>query len=184
MTRREFIDELNSLLAEIPDKDRLDIISDYTEHFLRGIAQGKSELEIAQWLGEPKNIAKQVLAGYHIHQAQTDTSVGTISRAILATIGLGFINLVFVLGPFIALIGVLIALYSVAVSLLFAPLGVMFFPPIILGSSDNRLLLLFGCMASFGLGGMLSIWLMHLTRWLYRQFLKYLQFNVKMIRGN
>lgn len=183
MTRREFIEELNALLADLPDKDRLDILSDYTEHFLIGIEKGKSEHEITEQLGSPKTVAREVWAGYRIHQAQTDASIGNISRAILATVSLGFFNIVFVLGPFMALIGVLIAFYSVAVTLLFVPFAFAFFPPLLADISENRLLMLFGCLTSVGLGGMLFIWLLRLTVWLYRQFLRYLQFNVQMIRG-
>ncbi|EJL43862.1 hypothetical protein BAG01nite_09830 [Brevibacillus agri] len=182
MTRREFMDELGALLGDLPDKERLDILADYTEHFLIGIKQGKSEHEIADSLGSPKALARELLAGYRIDQAQSNASVGNMSRAIIATISLGFFNLVFVLGPFFALIGVLIACYAVSLSLLVAPLGILMeygFP----APSQERLLLLFGSLVSLGLGGMLAVGLLRLTKWLYRLFLKYLQFNVQMIRG-
>ncbi|MDF2680058.1 MAG: hypothetical protein K0R47_1248 [Brevibacillus sp.] len=182
MTRREFMDELGSLLSELPDKERLDILADYTEHFLMGIQDGKSEHEIAETLGSPKGLARELLAGYRIHQAQSNASVGNMTRAIIATVSLGFFNLIFVLGPFMALIGVLVACYGVSVSLLVAPLGMLaqYGVP---NLSHERLFLLFGSLASVGLGGMLVIGLLRLTKWLYRQFLRYLQFNVQMIRG-
>jgi uncharacterized membrane protein len=182
MTRREFIDELGLLLSDLPDKERLDILADYTEHFLIGMQQGKSEHEIADALGSPKLLAREMLAGYRIDQAQSNASIGNMSRAILATVSLGFFNLVFVLGPFIALIGVLVALYAVSFSLMVAPVGI-FFDYGMPTTSQERLFLLFGGMASLGLGGMLGIGMYRLTKWLYRQFLRYLQFNVKMIRG-
>ncbi|MFJ9497526.1 HAAS signaling domain-containing protein [Brevibacillus centrosporus] len=182
MTRREFMDEMGSLLSELPDKERLDILADYTEHFLMGIQEGKNEHEIAEALGSPKLLARELLAGYRINQAQSNASVGNMTRAIVATVSLGFFNLIFVLGPFLALIGVLISCYCVAVTLLAAPLGmvVQYGIPTI---SQERLFLLFGSLASVGLGGMLIIGLLRLTRWMYRQFLRYLQFNVQMIRG-
>ncbi|KZE46811.1 hypothetical protein AV540_21105 [Brevibacillus parabrevis] len=182
MTRREFMDELGALLGDLPDKERLDILADYTEHFLLGIKQGKSEHEIAESLGSPKTIARELLAGYRIDQAQTNASVSNMSRAIVATISLGFFNLVFVLGPFFGLIGVLIACYAVSFSLLVAPFGILMeygYPE----PSQERLLLLFGSLVSLGLGGMLTVGLLRLTKWIYRMFLKYLQFNVQMIRG-
>lgn len=182
MTRREFIDELGALLSDLPDKERLDILADYTEHFLMGIEKGKSEHEIAEALGNPKTLARELLAGYRIHQAQSDASVGNMTRAVLATVSLGFFNLVFVIGPFMAIIGVLVGLYMAAFSLLIAPLG-LFFHYGLPSASQERLLWLFGSMASLGLGGMLSIGLVGLSKWLYRQFLRYLQFNVRVIRG-
>lgn len=183
MTRREFIDELGRLLGELPDKERLDIIADHTALFLRGVEQGKSEQEIAAELGSPQEVARRILAGYRIQQAQADASIGNISRAILATVSLGVVNLVFVLGPFLALLGLLASFYAVAFSLLVAPLGILFIPSPLAETSDQRLFFLFASMVSLGLGGMLSIALIQFTIWLYRQFLRYLQFNVRLIRG-
>ncbi|MGG1664175.1 HAAS signaling domain-containing protein [Brevibacillus sp. NRS-1366] len=182
MTRREFMDELGTLLGGLPDKERLDILADYTEHFLMGVKQGKSEHEIAEGLGSPKLLAKELLAGYRIDQAQSNASIGNMTRAIIATISLGFFNVVFVLGPFMGLIGVLIAFYAVSFSLLVAPIGIylQYGVPV---PSHERLFLLFGSMASLGLGGMLAVGLLRLTKWLYRLFLRYLQFNVQLIRG-
>ncbi|MFD2369896.1 DUF1700 domain-containing protein [Brevibacillus sp. GCM10020057] len=182
MTRREFIDELDMLLSELPDKERLDILADYTEHFLHGMQRGKSEHEIAEALGSPKVVARELLAGYRIAQANSNATVGNMSRAILATVSLGFFNVLFVLGPFMAIVGVLLSCYGIAVSLLAVPLGMVFhfgIPTL----SHERLFLLFGSLASVGLGGMLFIGLLRLTRWMYRLFLRYLQFNVQMIRG-
>lgn len=182
MTRREFMDELGALLSDLPDKERLDILADYTEHFLMGIERGKSEHEIAEALGSPKNLARELLAGYRIHQAQSNASVGNMTRAIIATISLGFFNIVFVLGPFFGLIGILIAMYAVSASLLVAPLGILFQYGVS-ATDQERLFLIFGAMTALGAGGMLTIGLVRLTRWLYRLFLRYLQFNVQMIRG-
>lgn len=183
MTRREFIEELGRLLDELPDKERLDIISDHTQLFLRGVEQGKSEQEIADALGSPQEVARKILAGYRIQQAQADTSVRNVWRAILATVSLGFVNLVFVLGPFVALLGVLFSLFAAAFSLLIAPIGIFFVPAPMAETSDQKLFILFASMVSFGLGGMLAIALVKFTIWLYRQFLRYLQFNLQLIRG-
>lgn len=183
MTRREFTDELGRLLDELPDKERLDIIADHTELFLRGTQQGKSEEEIAASLGSPQEVARKILAGYRIQQAQSDASVRNIWRAILATISLGIVNLVFVLGPFVSLLGVLASFFAVAFVLLAAPIGIFFVPAPFAESSDQKLFFLFASMVSFGLGGMLAIALVKFTIWLYRLFLRYLQFNVQLIRG-
>lgn len=182
MTRREFMDELGALLGGLPDKERLDILADYTEHFLMGVKQGKSEHEIAESLGNPRLLAKELLAGYRIDQAESNASVGNMTRAVIATISLGFFNVVFVLGPFMGLIGILMACYAILLSLLVAPFGI-YLQYGVPAPSHERLLLLFGSLTSLGLGGMLGVGLLRLTKWLYRQFLRYLQFNVQLIRG-
>lgn len=182
MTRVEFIRELDSLLTSLPDKERLDILADYTEHFLIGIDNGKSEHEIAEGLGSPKMIAKEIIAGYHIHQAESDTSIENVTRALIATVSLGFFNLVFVLGPFFGFIGVLIGLYATSIALILSPVGLVInygMPR----NVDETLFLVSASLAAAGLGVMMGIGMIALTKWLYRQFLRYLNFNLKIIRG-
>ena len=69
---------------------------------------GKTEEEIAFSLGDPRILAKQFSASYAVQRAESSTSVNNILRAVLAVVGLGFFNLVFVLGPFLGLVGVLV----------------------------------------------------------------------------
>ncbi|MFY0546316.1 DUF1700 domain-containing protein [Brevibacillus sp. H7] len=182
MTRVEFIRELDELLNGLPDKERLDILADYTEHFLIGMDKGKSEHEIAEALGSPKMIAKEIIAGYHIHQAQSDTSIKNVTRALFATVSLGFFNLLFVLGPFFGLIGILLGLYAASVALILSPVG-LFISYGVPGNADETLFFVSASLASGGLGVMMGIGMIALTKWLYRQFLRYLNFNLRMIRG-
>jgi uncharacterized membrane protein len=182
MTRLEFIRELDSLLTGLPDKERLDILADYTEHFLIGLESGKSEHQIAAALGSPKVIAREIMAGYHIHLAQSDTSLKNMGRAIFATVSLGFVNLVFVLGPFLGLLVTLFALYVAAAALIFAPI------PFVFSSGqpdtmDELVFLVSGSLTAFGLGLVMAVGMIYLTKWLYRLFLRYLHFNLRLIRG-
>ena len=55
MNRKEFIDKLKLYLQGMPESEIQDILSDYEEHFNIGISKGKSEEEIANELGEPKD---------------------------------------------------------------------------------------------------------------------------------
>ena len=88
--------------------------------------EGKSEQEISKSLGNPKQISKELMASYHLGQVEQTTSAGNVMRAVWAVIGLGFFNLVIVLGPFIALIGVVIAGWVSAIAFILAPFGVLF----------------------------------------------------------
>lgn len=182
MTRLEFIRELDALLTGLPDKERLDILADYTEHFLIGIESGKNEHEIAEALGSPKVIAREIMAGFHIYKAQSDTSLKNMVRAIFATVSLGFVNLVFVLGPFLCLLATLFFLYVAAGALIFSPI------PFVAGSGkpdtiDELVFLVSGSLSAFGLGLVMAVGMIYLTKWLYRLFLRYLHFNLRLIRG-
>ena len=64
MTKQEFIRELKTALSPAPGEVRDEIISDISEHFSEGIAQGLTEEEICRNLGQPGSIAAQVLQEY------------------------------------------------------------------------------------------------------------------------
>lgn len=182
MTKDKFMKRLEELLQGIPDKERKEILYDYEEHFLIGMENGKSEEEIAESLGTPKTIAKELKASYHITKAQSNVTASNVGRAVIATISLGFFNLVFVLGPFVAIVGVLIALWAVAFSLTVAPIALLFnFSNLVV--FDNYIQQVFIAMTLIGLGVLLGIGMIYVTRWFMKGTLNYLQFNTKIIRG-
>ncbi len=183
MTRSEFIKELDFLLQELPDKKRLDLLSDYTQHFLKGMQNGKTEAEIAESLGSPEAIAREILARYQSKQAATHAQpVENVARVVFATIALGFVNLVFVLGPLLGVIGVVVALFATSIFLIASPIG-------LIASAgqpetpDETMLILFASLATVGLGAMLGSGMMFVTKWLYRLFMLYLNLNLRIIRG-
>lgn len=61
MRQDEFLDLLTYYLRRLPDSVIADIRQDYLEHYEMGLAQGKSEEEISQELGSPREIAVDYL---------------------------------------------------------------------------------------------------------------------------
>lgn len=177
MTKAEFLDELEHLLAGIPAQDRQEIMADYEEHFAIGRIQGKSEAEIVLALGSPRLIAKEMNVHYHLKQAMEKTNFGSTMRAVYASVGLGFFNLAFVLGPFVALCAVLVAFFAVAAVLIVSPVLILLEP-------DNDLLwtLLLGATLC-SLGVLIGVGTLSLSKLFYRGVLNYLQWNLKVIRG-
>lgn len=192
MNRRDFIRELDQLLSELPDKERLDILADYTEIFLSGIQTGKTEEEIAEELGSPVRIASQVLSRYQqakrppvedpIIPSSMPVKPANSSRAFMVAIVLGLFNLIFVLGPYLGLVGVMIGLYAASLSLLFFPIILLanLVPPI---TNEAWGFAIFGSLASGGLGILLSIGMFYVTKWFFRGTVAYLKLNLKLIRG-
>ena len=64
MTKQAFIQELSAALASIDSQARAEIIADINEHFAEGAAHGQTEEEICRNLGQPSQIAEQVLEEY------------------------------------------------------------------------------------------------------------------------
>ncbi|WOV86671.1 DUF4097 family beta strand repeat-containing protein [Sporosarcina oncorhynchi] len=64
MTEEQFINTLEKALDRLPIAERTDILLDTCEYFANGRTDGKSDQEIAVSLGDPVQIAEDLLAAY------------------------------------------------------------------------------------------------------------------------
>src|SRR5699024_10876450 len=110
---------------KLPSNEREEIMRDFIEHFAIGEEEGKSENEIISALGSPQHIGKEMVAAYHIDKVETEVTAGNILRAVWAVIGLGFFNLVIVLGPFIAILSVLFGGWVSGATFIVSPILVL-----------------------------------------------------------
>ncbi|MBC8589205.1 DUF1700 domain-containing protein [Paratissierella segnis] len=192
MNRKEFIDKLKLYLQGMPESEIQDILSDYEEHFNIGISKGKSEEEIANELGEPKDIAEGYKTNYR--NAYNDspptisynTSNDTLRRALIIVLLIAF-NVIIVLGPYIAVLGVLIAIYGIGIGLVFAGIGLFFGIPLMpfkfFGHIPNfHLLTTLSFGVGFGaLGVLIIILAVILTKFIYRISIKYIKWNIELV---
>src|SRR5262245_61300681 len=112
--RNGYMNELERLLASVPEPVRREWLYDYYSHFELAAENGQSEEAAARELGDPRTVAKELLLGYRVEQAETHGSFRTLSRAVFATVGLGLFNIIFILGPYVAIAAVLLALWASA----------------------------------------------------------------------
>ncbi|MBT2604237.1 DUF1700 domain-containing protein [Peribacillus frigoritolerans] len=179
MNKEQFLKQLNASLTRLSLEEREDILQDYEEYFEIGMEEGKSEQEISKSLGNPKQISKELMATYHLGQVEQTTSAGNVMRAVWAVIGLGFFNLVIVLGPFIALIGVVIAGWVSAIAFILSPLGALF--NLVLG--NFQLFDLFFALGLCGIGIFIAMGMFVATSALTKGFIRYLKFNASLVKG-
>lgn len=191
MNKNQFLHALGKELKSLPKEEKNDILYDYEEHFSMGASDGKTEEEIAETLGNPSTLGKKYRAEYLVGTAEKEQSAGNILRAVVATLGLGFFNLIFVLGPFIALLAVIFAFFAVSgavllvgVSIFLAvtPLpiiwGQVHLPAFILAHPAASIFLSAGLTA---LGMLMIIATGYITLWVFRLTLKYLRLNIDII---
>ena len=77
MTRQEFIEGLGRALSGKLDANRLNEIIKYYEDFIMAeVRKGKSEEEVLQQLGDPRLIAKSILAAETNAKNESDLSQG------------------------------------------------------------------------------------------------------------
>lgn len=181
MTDNAFMKQLASLLQPIPEPERSEILYDFEEHFALATQSGKSQADISQDLGSPKLIARELLADYQITRAEKERSIGNISRAVFAVVGLSFFNLIFVLGPAIALVAIYLVLAVTAVAFILTPLGVLVVGIV---TQSYPLFKIFASMALLGLGLLLGVGLIRVGKFLYRVFLRYLKTCLNLMKGD
>ena len=70
MTKQQFINELSAALTTIDPQTCGEIMADINEHFIEGASHGLSEEEICKNLGQPGQIAEQVLEEYRAYKNQ------------------------------------------------------------------------------------------------------------------
>ncbi|WP_066187262.1 MULTISPECIES: HAAS signaling domain-containing protein [Gracilibacillus] len=181
MNKHTFMNELKYYLKGLPDEEKTEIIQDFEEYFDIGKADGKNEEDIVQSLGSPQKLAKDLQATYLVEKAKIDRSAGSISRAVWAVIGLSFFNLLIVLGPFLFFATLILSLWVMTLSLILQvamPLLTLVIRP-----DSFYMFELFFSITVSGIGVLLLLAVYPLTRVAGALFIKYLSFNIRLVKG-
>ena len=182
MTKYNFLNELERRLVKLPEEDKKEVMRDYEEHFEFALEAGKSDEEIIAALGSPEKIAKEVAADYHVELARETNNVSNAVRAVLSVAGLGFFNLVFVLGPAIAVGGVIFAFTVSGAALAVSPVLLLVFSAVRLQSFTW--FDFFMSLVASGIGIFISIAAYYMTKWAIGLTTRYLAFNLRVVKGD
>lgn len=181
MNKEQFLKQLAISLDKLSKQEIQEILKDYEEHFAFGLEEGKTEEEISASLGSPQQIAKEIKATYYIEKVENNRTAGNVMRAIWAAIGLGFFNLIIVLGPFIAIASLIFSGWIAGISFILSP------PLVIISSilqlDSFELFELFASLALCGLGIFICRGMRNVTRLSINGLVRYLNFNVSLVKG-
>lgn len=103
MTKLEFLDTLRHRLVGLPEEEIDDLVADYATHFADGMAAGRGEAEIAQALGDPIRLARELRAEAGFRRWETERTPGSFFAVLfgfLALVAVDFIFLLPLLGGF------------------------------------------------------------------------------------
>lgn len=185
MTKAQFLKQLERALNRLPTSERKDILYDYEEHIRSAMEQGVGEEEAILALGNPRALAKELLASYLIDKAETSRSIGNVLRAVLATIGLGFFNLVVVLGPFLGIVGFLVGLFGASIGLIAGPIAGLI--GMVTGhvayGMVSPLQATFLLLGIDGIGFLLLALSLLIAKFMTGLTLRYLRLNLRIIQG-
>jgi uncharacterized membrane protein len=120
MNRAMFLSELRMGLSGLPQSEIDDTVADYEAHFAEGVSAGRSEAAIANALGDPARLARELRAEAGFKRWESEGSAGSMVSAVFALLGLATLDLIFLI-PFVCVVGaILFSMFAVAISLFFA----------------------------------------------------------------
>ncbi|MFD2671580.1 HAAS signaling domain-containing protein [Marinicrinis sediminis] len=175
MNKHAYLQALRKHLNSVQNLDTEDIIQDYALHFDHAVQEGRAEEEVARRLGEPQQIAAEIMAELQIDRAEQKPTMRNLSRAVMATASLGVFNLLVVLLPFLLSLVAIGLLYGISLLLLGSPLVYLIQD----GFSTEFVLSSFNMLGFMGIGVLLLLGMNRLTRGYYRFGLRYLRWNIK-----
>lgn len=189
-TEQEYLSTLRNRLGNrLPPGEVEDIMTDYSEHFRMGRADGRTEADLCRSLGDAGDVARELVATHFVNKAGEAKSARNFSHAVLATLGLGLFNLVFVLVPVLILIIVLCVVFLLgAAFVLFGPVAFVFALMQLAGSPllalwANPLAGVFFAVGITAVGLLVLIGNYYLAHFFYRLVIRYLKWNIRVIRG-
>lgn len=158
----------------MPTSAAADILSDYEIHFEDGKAAGRSEAEVAEALGDPNRLARELKAEAGIRRWNQEQNPSAAAGAVFAVLGLGAIDILILLPILMSVIGILFGFYMAALGLFIGGGGVMIagpfagFPGGALAAILGGLGLMAAATALAALTTILTIWLVNGLVWFAR----------------
>ena len=101
MTKSEFLDTLHRRLTGLPQHEIDDVMADYAQHFTDGLAAGRSEAEIAEALGDPLRLARELRAEVGLRRWEEERTPANFFAARAGFLALIAVDFVFLL-PLVA----------------------------------------------------------------------------------
>jgi len=179
MTKAEFFMQLQDRLRGLPQEEKQNIIRIYEDLFRQAEESGKSEREIIESFGFqlPPIPNQPPLTGQRLMRRAESGA-----RVVITSVALGLFNLLFVLGPFLAVAASLFTLSLVAILFTFSTFW------IILGtglptSLTILLLEIFFALMMTGLGVLLTIGMWKVNVGFKKLVIRYVRLNLRLIKG-
>jgi uncharacterized membrane protein len=97
MSQAEFLSILHDRLRGLPPGEIEDLLDDYASHFAEGLAEGRSEAEIAAALGDPVRFARELRAEAGLRRWETARTPANFYAAMIGFLALIAVDFMFLL---------------------------------------------------------------------------------------
>ena len=189
MRKAEFLNSLRKNLADLSASEVEEILADQDEYIRDAVSHGRLEDDVIAGLGDPKQFAASLTAMSKVASAQQSRSLTEIARktmgAVFAILALAPLNLIFVLGPLVALVAILFAGWvscgAVVLASFFAFVACSFKSLFFFYGFWNLLFAVSFSLgfAALGLAGL--VLMVIVTKWFLQALLAYLRWNISFV---
>lgn len=191
MKRQDFLNQLRQKLSGIPDDQINEIIRDHEEIINDALGAGRHEEDIIKSFGDIHELAKTLKVEFQIDKATDEKKISSQAKALLGALGalllLAPFNLIFVLGPFCAVLGVVVVFWSVigAMAILSLVLMGAFFTKFIFVGAGLFVYLsaFFAILGIIGLICLGTVAMYFVTKSIFKLILSYFRWNLNFIKN-
>jgi uncharacterized membrane protein len=181
MNRAEFLARLRRGLVGLPAAAANEIVADYEAHFADGAAAGRSEAEVAEALGDPDRLARELKAEAGAQRWRQEPSASSAAGAIFGILGLGAIDILILLPIALPVFGTVLSLLLGGVGVFIAGGFVLVAGPFLGGPGGALGAALLG-LGLMGLGIFMVGIMALLTKWLIDATVWYARLHYRVIK--
>jgi uncharacterized membrane protein len=120
MNRQTFMNRFRNGLAGLAPRTVDELAADYETHFADGAAAGRSETEVADALGDPDRLARELRAEAGLKRWEVERNPSAAMSAVIAVLGLGAIDILVLLPILLGIAGALFGFLVAALACLAA----------------------------------------------------------------
>ena len=120
MTRDAFLARLREGLRGLAQAAVDEIVSDYAAHFAEGEAAGRSDAQIAQALGDPGRLARELRAEAGLKRWEERPNPTAAAGAVLAVLGLATVDILILLPILIGIGAALLGSFIASIAIFFS----------------------------------------------------------------
>jgi uncharacterized membrane protein len=182
MNKQSFINQLKSELLPLKQSAKLEIMADMEEHFANGQALGKTEEQVAEELGSPKELAAE-----YIQQAEenekTSLPPGSVGRSIIMAVGLFLLDVMIMIPIIASLFAVVIALWTIPLSLAVSAVFLLFLPLLSFVYTIPFWLCVIISISFIGLATATTIGMIYVSKYFFKMVASYAKAHYRIIKG-
>lgn len=181
MNRAEFIARLRKGLIGLSPQASAEIISDYETHFDDGEAAGRTPQEVAQALGDPDRLARELKAEASAKAWNQQPSASNALGAIFGIIGLGALDVLILLPLVLPVFGSVLSFLVAGVGVFFGGGAVLVVGPF-LGLPGGALAAVLMGIGVMGLGVFMVGTMAIITKWLIDVTVWYARLHYRVLK--